>query len=170
MDYALILARMIHVVMGVLWVGSIWFISVFLAPSLGEVGPDAGKVMAALTRRKFMIYVPIIAVLTMLSGFYLYWRVSLGFSPDYMGSSTGKTLGTGAVLAILAFIVGLSVTRPAMIKATKLGAQAATASPAERDALMKEAQALRDRSASWSKIVLLLLIGAVIAMSIARYV
>ena len=170
MDLGLIFARIIHVMAGVLWVGTVYFITIYLAPTLGEMGPDAGKVMAGLMKRKFMVFLPVVAVLSVLSGFYLYWKASMGFTSDYMGSRTGMMFGTGGVLALLAFLVGMTVTRPAMTKATALGQQAASATPAERETMMKEAQALREKSASWSKLVLLLLLGAALAMSVARYV
>lgn len=170
MDYGLILARILHVVLGVLWVGSMFFLSTFLMPSLAEAGPDAGKVVAAMTRRKFMVVIPIIAVVTMLSGLWLYWRASAGFAPEYMRSGAGQTYGTGAALSIIAFILGMAISRPAMIKATQLGQAAMSASPSEREAILAQAQALRARSASVTRLILALLMGAAIAMSIGRYV
>lgn len=169
MDPGLILARIIHVVLGILWVGSMFFISTFLFPSLEEAGPDAGKVVVALTRRKLMIFLPVIAIVTMLSGLYLYWRASSGFSPEYMRSGPGQTYGIGAALAILSFILGVAITRPAMLKATQLTQSAMGASPGDREAMMAEAQALRARSASVGRVILILMMGAAIAMSIGRY-
>src|SRR5687768_16292301 len=136
MDYGLILARILHVVLGVLWVGSMYFVSVFLMPSLGEAGPDAGKVVTALARRKYMIFIPVVAIINMLSGLWLYWKVSSGFAPEYMGSGPGQTYGVGAVLAIIAFILGVTITRPAMMKATELAQAAMSAAPTDREALM----------------------------------
>jgi uncharacterized membrane protein len=170
MDYGLILARILHIVLGVLWVGSMFFMTVFLMPSLAEAGPDAAKVGAALTRRKLMIFLPIVALITMLSGLWLYWRVSLGFAPEYMRSGPGQTYGIGAALAIIAFILGVAITRPAMMKSMRLAQSAMSASPPERDAMMAEAQALRARGASAGRVILSLLMGAAIAMSIGRYV
>ena len=170
MDYALILTRIVHVVFGVTWVGSMFFVSTFLVPSLGDVGPDGSKVVAALARRKFMVFLPVAGILTMLSGLYLYWRVSSGFAADYMRSGPGQTYGIGAALAIIAFVLGLTITRPAMMKSMQLAQSAMSASPTEREAIMAQAQALRARSASVGRLILALLMGATIAMSIGRYV
>ena len=170
MDVGLILARLLHVIGGVLWVGAIWFVSVFLAPSLNEAGPDAGKVMQGLMRRKFMIAIPVIAVVTMLSGLWLYWKVSAGFEPAYMGSGPGKAYGTGATLAILAFIMGMVVTRPAMLKAGALTQAAMSAAADEKQAMMAQADALRARATVWSKVIVTLLIAATMAMAVGRYV
>ena len=170
MDFAMILARILHVVLGVTWVGSMFFLSIFLVPSLGDVGPDGSKVVAALARRKFMVFLPVVGIITMLSGLYLYWRVSAGFAPEYMRSGPGQTYGIGAALAIIAFVLGVTITRPAMVKAMQLAQTAMSASPTEREAIMAQAQALRARSASVGRVILALLMGATLAMSIGRYV
>lgn len=170
MDHGLIVARIIHVVLGVAWVGSMFFLSTFLIPSLGDVGPDGSKVVVALARRKLMVFLPIAGIVTILSGLYLYWRVSSGFAPEYMRSGAGQTYGIGAALAIIALVLGVTITRPAMIKSMQLAQSAMSASPTEREAIMAQAQALRARSASVGRLILALLMGATLAMSIGRYV
>ena len=84
MSFGIAVARIIHVLGGVIWVGSMFFVSVFLIPAMTEAGPDAAKVSAALNRRNWMVVVPVIALLTILSGLWLYWRASSGFNPAYM--------------------------------------------------------------------------------------
>ena len=170
MEYGLLSARIIHVLTGVFWVGAMVFVSAFLIPSLAEVGPDAGKVMAALQRRKFMIVMPVIGTLTILSGFWLYWRASAGFQVEYMKSGPGHAYAFGAIFAVAAFVVGMTVTRPAMMKATALGQSAATASEAERPAIMAQALALRKRGATGGNIVASLLVLAALTMAVGRYV
>ena len=169
MSFGIGLARIIHVLGGVIWVGSMFFISMFLIPSMTEAGPDAGKVMAALNRLKFMVVIPVIALLTMLSGLWLYWHVSMGFSSAYMSSGPGKAYGLGATLAIVAFLIGLTITRPAMVKMNNLMASAAAASPAERETIMAQAQQARERGARWGRVIGLLLIGAATLMALGRY-
>jgi len=170
MGFGIAVARIIHVLGGVIWVGSMFFVSMFLIPAMTEAGPDAGKVMAGLERRKFMIVIPVIAILTLLSGIWLYWRASMGFNPAYMRSGPGRSYGLGAGLAILAFIIGLTMTRPAMMKATRLMQSLATASPAERESIMAEADASRARGAKWGKVIGYLLIGSATLMALGRYV
>ncbi len=63
MDWLMVVLRLVHVVGGVLWVGMMAFTVVFLAPAIADVGPDGGKVMAALQRRRVMTVMPIIALL-----------------------------------------------------------------------------------------------------------
>ena len=170
MGFGIAAARIIHVLGGVIWVGSMFFVSMFLIPSMTEAGPDAGKVMAALNRRKFMIIIPVIALLTMLSGLWLYWRASMGFNSAYMASGPGKTYGLGATMAILAFVIGMTMTRPAMVKMNKLMASAASASDTERQTIMAQAAEARARGARWGRVIAFLLIGAATLMALGHYV
>jgi uncharacterized membrane protein len=160
MSFGIAVARIIHVLGGVIWVGSMFFVSVFLIPAMTEAGPDAAKVSAALNRRNWMVVVPIIALLTIFSGPWLYWRASSGFNPAYMSSGPGKAYGTGAALAITGFLIGIIMTRPAMMKAEQLS----------REGKMAEAQAYRARGARWGKIIGFFLIGAATMMALGRYV
>ena len=170
MDAAIIIARLLHVLTGIFWVGAMLFMTAFLVPSIAEAGPDGAKVMAGLTRRKFMLILPVVAVVTILSGIWLYWRVSSGFNGVYLRSGPGHTYGIGGILAIIAFGIGVTVTRPAMMKAAALSQSAMNASPGERDALMARAQQLRMRSAKGGKVVAWLLALSAVTMAVGRYV
>jgi hypothetical protein len=112
---------------------------------------------------------PVVAVLNILSGLWLYWKMSGGFQPAYMRSATGMTFGTGGVLAIGAFAIGMAVVRPSMLKAMVLGPTVAQAPPAERDALAAQVQALRAKAMGAGKVVAILLGLAASAMAVARY-
>ena len=170
MDILLLLLRVLHVGLGAFWFGAVMFNTVFLGPALNEIGPDAAKVGAAMIRQKVMVYMPIAAITTILSGLWLYWRISGGFQPEFMGSRQGMTLGTGGLAAIVAVVLGLAIIKPAMEKAGALGQKAGQSSGAERDALLAQAAAARGRSASGSIAVALLLVVAILAMAVARYV
>ena len=69
----LLLLRVMHVLLGVFWAGTIMFVSLLLMPSVRDAGPDGGKVMLALMRRGYMTLIPIAAILTIVSGLWLYW-------------------------------------------------------------------------------------------------
>ena len=66
--------RFLHVFAGALWVGMAIFSAFFLMPAMKEVGPDGGKVMAALERRGLVAFIPIVVSISILSGLWLYWR------------------------------------------------------------------------------------------------
>lgn len=170
MDFLLVFMRLLHIVLGVFWVGTMLFNVFFLGPAMEDAGPDGAKVAAGLMQRRFFAILPIAALLTVLSGGWLYWRASLGFEPAYMRSGPGMTYGTGALAAVIAFIIGAAVVRPAMMKAFALGQRVGASAPEARGALLAEAQALRVRAAQMSRLVAFLLIIAAAAMAIGRYV
>ena len=170
MDVTLVVMRLVHVGLGVFWVGTMVFNAIFLGPSVRDAGPDGAKVMAGLMRRRFMDVMPAVAILNILSGLWLYWKMSDGFQPAYMRSVTGMTFGTGGALAVIAFIIGVVVVRPSMLKAMALGPVIAQAQPQEKDALMARAQSYRSKAMGAGRVVALLLALAAAAMAVARYV
>jgi uncharacterized membrane protein len=168
MDPLLILLRLVHIGLGVFWAGSVFFTAFFLAPALRDAGPDGAKVAAGLMKRRLFDVLPIVAIITILSGLWLFWRASAG-QPAYMGSSVGMTYGIGAAAAIIALALGFAIVRPAMAKSMQLTQNAASAAPAERDAQLAAAQAARIRGANATQIVTILMGIAVAAMAIGRY-
>ena len=155
MNWLMIVLRLVHIGSGAMWVGMMAFMTFYLTPALAEVGPDAGKVMQALQRQKIMIVMPVIALLTIISGIWLMMRLYAGPS-DFAASRMGMALNVGALSAIVAFLIGVIFMRPLMEKAM------ATTDPAE-------AQKLRARGATLSQWVARLLMLALGAMAVARY-
>ena len=79
-------------------------------------------------------------------------------------------LGLVLTLAIAAFVTGLAVLRPAMMKAMALAQSLGPSStPEERQRVGGEAQRLRTRAAVAGKAVNHLLFFALAAMAVARY-
>ncbi len=152
----MLLARLLHVVVGVFWAGAVFFNAFLLGPAVRDAGPEGGKIMGALARRGMLTIMPVAGLITILSGFWLYWRVSAGFNPDYMGSRPGMVYGFGMITSLIALAIGFLVMRPSIIKA-------ATAEPAL-------AQRLRQRAAAGGLWVAFFVGIAVISMAIGRYV
>jgi len=162
--------RLIHIVGGVYWAGTMFFFVTFLEPSLRSLGPDGGKVMIRLFERGYMKVLPIIAVLTVLSGLWLLWIVSGGFQPQYMGSRIGIGFSTGGALAIIALLVGLVVMRPVGARVWEIARQLPQeTSEATRTALLAEMGKLRERTLFSARLIFGLLAGAVALMALARY-
>jgi hypothetical protein len=159
---------MLHVLLGAVWVGWTLFLVMFLQPAVLETGPEGGKVMAAVERRGFMAVIPIVAGLTILSGLWLYWRYTAGFSPSISQSHAGIAFGSGGVLAIISAILGGAVVSRLARKATTLSQEAATMPEgANRTAKMAGALELRKRMLAITKIIALLLVVTIALMSIA---
>jgi len=161
--------RVLHVLLGVFWGGAVLLNAFFLQPAMRDAGPEGGKVMGALLRRGFMTAMPTAAVTTLLSGLWLYWRISGHFDPAYVHSAGGMTYGIGGLAAILGFAIGMVAIRPNMQKAAALMQAASQASEADRNATLARAQVLRQRAATAGNVVNVLIIVAILSMGVARY-
>jgi hypothetical protein len=109
-------------------------------------------------------------VVTILSGFALYWRDSVGSGAAWMASPTGMVFGAGGVLAVLAILIGVVINVPT---AKRLGeymasiqASGSPASADQKGVLL----ALQARLAIAGRTVAALLVLATAAMALARYV
>ena len=164
----LLLLRVVHIVGGIFWVGSALFTFFFLMPTLMKAGPvAAGPVMAGMQQRKLMVWLPVVAILVILSGARL-MMIASGGDSHWFVHRTGHAYSVSAGLAVLAFLIGMFVNRPAMVKAGKLSQSAVSDAPT-RAAIQEEVKRLQRRSYVATLIVTILLIAASIGMSIARY-
>lgn len=167
----IIVLRLVHILGGVFWVGSGLFSAFYLSPALAKAGPAAGAIMGEMTRRRLFVVMPIVALLTILSGLRLMWIMSAGFSAAYFRSGFGATYAAAAAAAILAFLLGILVMRPTGTRIGAIGAAlAGAADAAEKSRLGTEMGALQRRSAWANRVNAALLLLAAAGMAIARYV
>jgi uncharacterized membrane protein len=166
----ILVLRLVHVLGGIFWVGAMLYNAFFLMPAMVQAGAAAGPVMAGLQQRKLFTWMPVVAILTMLAGIRLMMIGSQGFDGTYFATPMGRTYLGGGVLAILGFVVGLTVARPAMMRAGELSQAMASADEAGRAAMQAELATLRKRGATASTVVTWMLIAAAAAMAVARYV
>lgn len=171
MDWTVVLLRLVHVLCGVFWAGALMFVVTFLEPSIRASGPEGAKVMRALIERKYLNVIPILGAITILAGLWLMWIVSGGFSGAWFKSGVGMTLTLGSVAALVAFLIGVHVLRPTVLKIGPF-AQAAAQAPAgaEKEAQLAQVQAMRRKAMLSGRWVGALLALSVIAMGIGRYV
>lgn len=170
MNALLITLRLLHIVTASLWVGFGAFSALMLGPALGDVGPDAGKVMGALQRRGLSTVIPAIALVTIISGFWLYWLVSGGLLNTFVSSRTGILFGAGGVIALAAYLLGLIVIRPMTMKvAALMQSIPGVTNPDQRNQLIGEAKLLKARSDIAAKAGAALLLLAAASMAVARY-
>jgi hypothetical protein len=165
----MLIARILHIGLGVFWAGALVFMAVFLEPSVRGAGPDGAKVMQQMMKRGLLNVMPVVAFLTIVSGVTLYWLIDSTFRL-WMYSAYHFALAAGGVIAIVAFAIGVLVMRPAALRAAAIGQGAAQLPEGpERDGKMAEVQALRRRSAVAGRVVAVLLSVTVITMAVARY-
>jgi uncharacterized membrane protein len=166
----LIFLRLLHIVIGIFWVGAVAFIAFLLFPTVRESGPAGGAVMQRLMARGVNLWLMASAILTVLSGLALYWHDSAGFSSTaWLASGPGRTFGLGAVLAFIGIGIGMGVNSRA---AKQLGALMASIQAAGRPPTPDETaaiQRLQDRLAKGGVAAAVLLLLAAAAMAVARY-
>jgi uncharacterized membrane protein len=164
--------RFLHILAGALWVGSAFLFSGFLGPSAAEVGPSAGPLLTALVKkRRLPTVIKALSGITVLAGWILWLRdmdLYGGFG-NWLGSSFGLVLTIGAVLATIAFVIGMIGIAPNVERLVDLGGEIAAAGgqpTPEQGAEMGRTQKALETA---SKVDLALLLLAVSAMATARY-
>ncbi len=166
-----LLFRLLHIVAGVFWVGTILFFARFLFPAAEALGPAAGPVMDYLTRVKKMPQALLGAgIVNVLSGLGLYWRDSGGFQSEWMRSPTGTVFGIGALLALIAMGYGIAVNKPAAERLGALAGEIKAGGGPPTPAQTAEMQALQVRLKSALRVVASLLSLTTVAMALARYI
>jgi hypothetical protein len=171
MQITLILLRLIHIVLGAIWVGTAVFIALFVEPSARALGVAGGQMMAELGRRKFHVWMSAFGGLTVLTGIILLGWNSDWFRNAWLRTPQGIVFQVGGTFAILSMIVGVAVSRPTVTKLGELMPKAAQmAAGPERDAIQQEAARLSARLTMAARAVALLVVLAVACMAAARYV
>ena len=163
--------RVLHILLGATWLGAAVVVSFFLLPAIEQAGPDGGKVVAGMIRRKFDKFIPSIGGMTVLTGFYLYWHFTGGFDPVVSAGMGARVFGAGGILGTIALILAGSVVAKNMRKVVALMKQASeTADAHTRAPLLEQAGQLRRKAGAAGKIVALLLIVTIVLMALGHYV
>ena len=170
-DATMVFLRIVHIVTGVIWVGSLFVVVVFVQPSAATLGAAGAPFMSELRRRRFVDVVFIDALFTVIAGSLLYWRdwhtyPSFG---DWIGSSFGASLTVGALLAISGLVVAATVTRPTIGRLVSLGRQLAGSGGPPSTEQAARIGALQRRLVVAERVSFSLVLLAVVAMASARY-
>jgi uncharacterized membrane protein len=170
-DASMVLLRIVHIATGVIWVGSLFVVVVFVQPSAATLGAAGAPFMSELRRRRFVDVVFLDAVFTVVAGSFLYWHdwhtyPSFG---DWIGSSFGASLTVGALLAISGLAVAASLTRPTIVRLVSLGKQVAESGGTPPPQTVAQIGVLQRRLVVAERVSFSLILLAVVAMASARY-
>ena len=113
MDIYMIVLRILHIASAVFWAGATFFFVSFLEPAVRKSGPEGGKVMQTLAAGRYPVALPVIVVLTVLSGLLMYWRDSGGFNLIWITSGFGLGITFGSVMGLIAAAIGIAIPRSA---------------------------------------------------------
>ncbi len=165
----MILMRLLHIGGAIFWAGGVLFINTQLGPAVAAIGPQGFPVMLELERRNYFGRLMFAATITVLSGLYMVWQDSSGFVGAWFQTRFGMGISIGMIAAILAYVGAILLLRPAMLRVNAVAGQLAQAGAADRDALQAEFVTARDRLMRTGATLMVLLLVAIIAMAIARY-
>jgi uncharacterized membrane protein len=166
MTYLIWLLRIIHIVGGVIWVGSTLIMTFFIGPTVSATDEAGQRFVGHLMNNlKFSNRMAAASGATVLAGVILYWIDSQGFTSAWMTSGAGRGFGIGAAFALIGFVYGMLIGRTTKAMA-QLGAQM-QGNPSS--AQLAQLQTIRKQQATYSIISTVTLLLSVIFMSIARY-
>jgi uncharacterized membrane protein len=163
--------RTIHILAGIFWVGAVAMFALFISPAAAEVGPTAGPLVANLVgKRRVVRVIAASGAVTIVAGGFVYWRDwdAYGSLGHFLDTSFGISLTAGALLAIVAFAIGVSVVLPGVEGAVRLGGRIASADGPPATELIERMKTLQLRNRRASRTVLALLVLAATAMATAR--
>lgn len=163
--------RLIHIVVGTLWVGGVGLLVLFVQPASKSLGPAAGPFLQELmTKRRLPIYLLMLGAITIAAGLFLYWHdwQAAGSLGDWVGTRFGLVLTIGAGLAVIGWLGGLFLLKPTQDRLMALASEAA-ASGSPSAETVGQIQALQLRARRVAVSIFVILVVAVLAMATARY-
>ena len=171
-DGFMVLFRLIHIVAGVFWVGSLFLFVMFLQPAAAAIAPAGAPLMNELLgKRRLVDRIIALGVITIAAGLVMYWKDwhDMASFSDWIGSNFGLALTIGGLCAITALALGIFVTRPNLMRLLALGRQSAEAGGPPGPEVVAEIGAIQQRLKVFARIGFALLVVAVALMSTGRY-
>jgi hypothetical protein len=111
----------------------------------------------------------ITSLLTTVAGLLLYWRVSGGFSAQWIQSTSGLVLSIGALAGVLAFLVGAFAISPTAGQMGRLGDEIAARQEPPTPELGASMHRLQAKIERLSRFEAVLMLVALVGMAGARY-
>jgi hypothetical protein len=168
----LIVFRIVHVIAAIMWGGAVFLFVMFVQPSAAATAPASAPFMRELlAKRRVTDVLVTLGATTIVAGGFLYWhdwQVTGSFG-DWVSSTFGLWMTIGAVAALLAFGIGVTVTRPNVKRMLALGGQIAQAGGEPAPELARAMQATQARLRRAARTSLALIGVAAFAMATARY-
>lgn len=166
MNYLVTMLRLIHIFSGVFWVGSSITLGFFISPAVAATADAGQRFMSYLvTKAGITLRITASAILTVLTGGWLYWIDSEGLTSRWTTSGAGWGFGIGGVLGLIGLIFGILVGK----NVGTLGNMAAQIQGKPTPEQMNKIQAAQKQLAIVGPISTIALILALACMATARY-
>lgn len=157
--------RIVHVVLGTFWAGTVIFSSLILFPRLRRLGPGIEN---PVMRSLMAVASPVMAVssvLVLATGLGLVHL--MGAFGSLLTTTWGQAISVGFAATALAIVVGASVLAPAGMRIEKILAGLGGRDPGPEKALAL--RLLADRVTIFDRINCALVLIATVAMAVARF-
>jgi hypothetical protein len=168
----MIALRILHVVGGALWFGSAFLFTGFVGPASAETAPSSGALMSnVIKKRRFAKVIAALAITTVIAGWALWLKNALAYPSfmDWVTSSFGLVLTVGGVAATAAAYFGITGIGNNVEKLVEIGDRVAASGGPPTPEQAARMQHLGAEIQKHSKVDIVLLFIAVIAMATARY-
>lgn len=165
----IIILRLLHVVVGALWVGAGIMMAFFILPTVRATGAVGSQFAGALMQQsRLAAWLAAAAVITILSGAALYGM----FYADLPWDSFGPHIayGIGGLLALIVFALGALVSGRTARRLAALGKAIAAQGSPPKPAQAAERDRLSVRITTVSFINAALLLLSIALMAVGRYV
>jgi uncharacterized membrane protein len=165
-----IVFRLIHIISAMLWLGSSFALSFFVEPAIDDLGREGQRFWDHLVdRRKLPIAVTAVATLTVIGGVVLYLKDSSGLTGDWLDTTAGGVISTGAIFGAIAYASGIVFTVPIVRRLDRLAAVVAAGGMTPTPEQEAERVRLTKRFRRLGRIDFALLVAAAVAMETAGY-
>jgi hypothetical protein len=160
------LLRFVHIVSAAAWMGIAVTLAFFVHPIITADVPGSRVLKRVMMERKLAVYLPLVVILALASGF---WLFRIDFPQMSAMSSNPRALdySLGAFLGVLAFIVGVTMNLPTGRKIVTLGDFVGEGTPTAEQT--SELARLGRKLLIGSRSTAILTLGAAGLMALARY-
>lgn len=170
MEPYLITFRIIHILTALAWFGAAFVFDFFVAPTARALGPEAEKFMTHLSKeRKISVVISMIAGTTLVSGGFLFWHDSNGFDLDWITSDVGLGFTVGAVAAVIAYAIGITVIAPTVKRMERFVGEIRVAGGPPTEEQMAGMAKIQRKLEIGGRTSFIFLVIAALAMATARY-
>ena len=169
MTYVMLILRLLHIVSGAFWVGTVITAVFFIEPTAQALDREGERFLAHLViRRRLALVLAIAATVTVTAGALLYWIDSGGLRLEWITTGTGIAFTAGGLSALIALAIAGIFLKPAVDRLATITDRDMRADDAPAPSRIED-EAFERRIRRWSLIQVTLLVFAVSAMAVARY-
>src|SRR5207342_3731078 len=151
--------RTLHILFAASWFGAAAVLTLYLLPVLRQLGATGETTLQALTGRGLHRFMAASSGVTVLSGLWLYWTLTAGFSASAMSSTAGMVFGLGGLAGLLAAMLGGGVIGRSIQRIEALSASGGDPT---------QVAGLHQRIAMASRLAMALLAFALLAMALGH--